>query len=332
MDLRTMKDAAAHSLATASYDPKKLAALHTGAALGLSLILTVINFLLTRSIDGAGGLAQLGNRAVLSTVQSLLSLAGTLALPFWEIGFLAAALRLCRRADAQPRDLAEGFRRMGPVARLYLLQFGLYLLVAFAAMQIAGVLFSFTPFLDNTLKTMQQVLEQSSSAGQAVLDEAALQAILPALIPMYVIFFLVFVVVAIPLFYRFRMASFSLMDDAPGALKAMASSSRMMRGNRLRLFKLDLSLWWYYGAQLLIAGVAYADMLLPALGISLPLSADALFFITYAVHLLLQLALAWSCASYVQTTYAHCYDALKTAVPPAPTPEPAPKNLPWEQP
>lgn len=332
MDLRTMKSAAADSLAAASYDPRKMAVLHTGAAALLSLVITLLNFLLTRSIDSTTGLAQLGNRAVLSTVQSLLSIAGMLALPFWEIGFLRVALGYVRTTQVGSGDLAEGFRRMGPVARLYLLQFGMYFLVAFGAVQVAGILFSFTPFMDRSLVAMEQMLEQTAAAGQTVLDADALTALLPTMIPLYVLFLIVFAAIAIPLFYRFRMAGFALMDDAPGARKAMGRSSRMMRGNRLRLFRLDLSFWWYYGAQLLIAGVAYLDMLLPLVGISLPLSADVLFFIAYIVHLLLQLALAWGCASQVQTTYAHCYEALKDAAPAPPKPRPTPRNLPWDMP
>lgn len=330
MDMRSMKGVAAKSLAVASYDPKKLAAIHTGAALLVSLVLTVLNYLLTRRIDTTAGLSQLGTRAVLSTAQSLLTIAGSLALPFWEIGFLYAALGMARQTHTGPKSLAEGFRRMGPVLRLFLLQGIMYLIVAIACVQVAAIVFSFTPFMENMLQAMRPILEQAATE-QFVMDEATMKALLPAITPLYVILGILFIAVSIPLFYRFRMSQFAIMDDAPGALAAMKASGRMMRGNRFSLFKLDLSFWWFYALRILITVIAYGDVILPALGVTLPVSADTLFFVCYGIHLLLQLALAWKYASYVYTTYAHCYDTLRNAESPAPKPQPVPRNLPWDQ-
>ncbi len=329
MDMRFSGPAAADSLAKASYDPKKLAALHTGCALLVSLVLTILSFALNRGIDSTAGIANLGNRAILSTAQSVLTLAGNLALPFWEIGFLFAALSWAQGRSAGPRDLLEGFRRMGAVTRLYLLQLGLYMGVAFLCLQGASVIFSLTPFYETSMESVQTVVDAAIEQGATTLDAVIIEQLLPAIIPIYVIFLVLFAVVAIPLFYRFRMAQFSIMDDAPGARKAMAASARMMRGNAFSLFRLDLRFWWYFAAQLLIAGVAWLDALLPAIGVHLPVSEDVLFFAVYGLHLVLQLALAWSFAARVQTTYAHCYVAMKAAVPPPPQP-PMPKN-PWQQ-
>lgn len=330
MDFYKLRNAAADSLAQASYDPKKLAAVHTGAAALVSLILTVLNYLLSQSIDNTGGLANMGSRAVLGTVQSVLSLAGMLALPFWEVGFLAAALRMARTRDARPSHLLEGFRRWGAVARLYVLQFSLFMLAALACSQVASILFSFSPFMDSAIKSLQKVMEQATAAGQTSLGIGDLLTAAPALIPMYVMFGILFALVAIPLFYRLRMAQFAVMDDAPGARKALAVSSRLMRGKRLQLFRLDLRFWWYYGAQLLIAAIAYVDVILPKLGITLPISADTVYFASYGIHLALQLLLAWQFGSLVHTTYAHCYDHLKQTAPVPPEPKPTPQELPWE--
>ena len=124
------------------------------------------------------------------------------------------------------------------------------------------------------------------------------------------------------------MAQFAIMDDAPGARKAMHASAQMMRGNRFSLFKLDLHFWWYYAAQVLIAALAYLDVVPAALGLTLPVSQDVVFFVGFGLQMVLQLALAWGFAAHVQTSYAHCYEALKAAVPP-PQPQPVPEN-PWQ--
>lgn len=325
MDFKAFRAAAAESLAQATYDPKKLAALHTGAALLVSLILTVINYFLGNAIDGAGGLANLGNRAILSTIQSALSVLSMIVLPFWEIGFVYAALRMCRFRDAQPCDLPQGFRRFGVTARLFILEAGIITLVISACLQVSGILFSFTPFFEDMVEAMPDISQE------AFLTESDLMAMLPAMIPMYVIFGLLLCGIGIPLFYRFRLAHFALMDGAIGARGALRISGALTRGNKWKLFKLDLHFWWYYLAQLLIAAVAYCDVLLPALGVTLPISQDALLYGCFGIHLGLRLLLAWQYGSLVQTTYAHCYDYLKQNPPVPPQPKPLPENVPWQQ-
>lgn len=320
MDIRHAKAAAAQSLAVAPYHPKKLALIHTGAALGLSLVLTVVNYLLAQNIDAAPGLSGIGTRTTLSFLQTVLSLAGSIALPFWEIGILRAALCISRQESATPRTLMEGFRRAGPVLRLLLLELGVTMVLISASTQIGSTLYLLMPFSDGLMEQLAVMAE--ASGGQLLMDEALLVQLLPKMIPIYILSAVVLLVIGIPLFYRFRMARHAIMDDgATGAFAAMKASSRMMRGNRLTLFKLDLSFWWYYGAQLLIALIAYADSLLPMLGITLPLCGDGSFFLFYGIHLLLQLVLAWTSVSYVQTTYAHSYNAFLQKLPKPPVPE-----------
>lgn len=318
MDLSFSRKAAAVSLADASYDPKRLALLHMGASLLLNLVLLVLNFLVDQSIQNATGLEAMGNRAVLSTVQSVLSFAGSVALPFWQLGFFYAALELAQNRSAKPESLTEGFRRFGPAARLFLFQMAITFAVVFVSLQVGSILFSFTPGYAETLRKTQDILEAAQASGVATVDEALLMELLPEMTPAYILGLIVLLILGIPLFYRFRLAQFALMDDAPGARSAMAASARYTRGNRLSLFKLDLQFWWYYLAQLVFAGVAYLDVLLPAVGVTLPVSAEVLFFGSFALHAVLQLGLAWAFAAKVQTAYAHSYFALKAATPPPP--------------
>ncbi len=330
MDIRSLKAAAAQSLAESTYDPKKLALLHTGAALLLSLVLTLLNYLLTRSIDNTAGLAGIGTRSILTSAQSLLSIVGNIALPFWEIGFLFAALSMARKESVGPAHLLEGFRRFRAVLRLLLLQTLLYTGVAMGCFYAATTIFVFTPLSNGMAEAVEGLLSGTDAAALAQQSDMIAEAVMPYMIPLYVIFGILLLVVAVPLFYRFRMAQFALMDqDAAGARAAMKASSRMTRKKRLFLFKLDLSFWWFYGAQVLILVIAFGDALLKLIGIALPVSDDAAMFLFFGAQLLLQLALAWYCGSYVQTTYAHCYDMLKQDAPPLPSPANQMKNLPW---
>lgn len=320
---RSLKTAARSALSQAAYDPRKLALIHTGAALALSLILTIINFILTRQIDTTGGLAGMGTRSVLSTVQAMLTLGSAAAMPFWEIGFLTAAIAMARKSAFGPDTLLSGFRRFWPVLRLQLLRVALYVILGIVCVQLSSFIFIMTPLSDPLMKATEPLLAEGF-----VLDEAMLESLAPHITPAYVVFILVFCAVAIPLLYRFRMAEFVMMDKQVGALRALGGSHQMMRCNRLSLFKLDLSFWWFYALQLVSAALCYGDVILAALGIPLPVSADVAFFGFLILHIICQLGLAWWAQSYVQTTYACAYEALR---PEAEDPEPAVmKNLPWD--
>ena len=87
MDLLCTKNRARDTLNNAACDTQKLTLLHTGAALAVSLVLTLLNLLLNRQIDTTGGLAGIGTRSVLELLQSVLSLGSSIAIPFWNWAF-----------------------------------------------------------------------------------------------------------------------------------------------------------------------------------------------------------------------------------------------------
>lgn len=301
--MENAKEKARHSLAQASYNPQKLALMHIAVAVVASLLTSLFSYFLDRGIAGTGGLDGMSFRAVLSSTQSLLSLSVTVLLPFWELGLVFAGLQLAREKEANPASLLEGFRRFLPALRLYLLQAAMYTGVIFACVYAAYTIFMFTPFFERTY----QVLAPLMDAAEPVLDAATMEAALPTLVPLYVILAVVLLVVAGPIYYRYRMAQYALLDGA-GARKSMAVSSHIMKGRRLALLKVDLGFWWYYGVQLAISAIAYGDVLLPALGVKLPLSDTVSFWLFYGIYFALRILVAWKFAPLVQTAYAHCYD------------------------
>ena len=322
-DKRGLKAASAEALSNACYNPQKLALIHAGAALGLSLIITIVNFILTRQIDATGGLAGMTTRSVLSTAQTLLMIGSAVVLPFWEVGFLTASIAFARKNPVGPDTLLSGFRRFWPVFRLQLLRLVLYIVLLIVCVQLATILFILTPLSDGLMNATEAMFNEG-----VTINEELIASLAPQIAPVYVVFALVFCVVAIPVLYRFRMAEFVMMDKQVGAFRAMGMSHVMMRYNRLSLFKLDLSFWWYYGLQLAITAVGYGDTILAALGINLPISQDVAFFGFFLVHLAGQLLLAVKAQSYVQTTYATAYESL---LPEAEDPEPKViKSSPWD--
>ena len=121
-DRPLLKHTSAQALSAAGSTPRNLVMLHTGVALGFSLLATVLQYILSLGIGDTGGLAGLGMRSVLSSAQSFLQVAGMILLPFWEMGILRALLLISRRQEADKPTLLDGFRRFGPIFRLQLPQ------------------------------------------------------------------------------------------------------------------------------------------------------------------------------------------------------------------
>lgn len=328
MDFRNCQVTARQALSAAEYNPKKLTVIHTGAALLLSLVISLLNLVLSEGIASTGGLSGIGTRTVLELIQSVLSLFTYIALPFWELGFVFAVIGLARQDSVTPSYLFQGFRRFGPALRLFLLQILIYMGVALACMNVATMIYAMTPFAAPLMELMMPMLE-STSTEIPVMDADLAMQVVKAAIPAYVIFFILFAGVSIPLSYRLRMSRYAIMDGAPGALAAMVTSNRMMKGSCIALFRQDLRFWWYYAIQVALSLLSVGDVFLAMTGVILPVDGTLLFLIFYLLSLALNLAFAWKFRAYVETTYACCYEELKLNLPaPAPAQPPVPKEFP----
>ena len=314
-------------LSETSYHPGKLALLHTGAAAAFSLILMLLNHLLSQQIADTGGLSAVGLQAGLSTAQTMLSITSLVVAPFWDMGFVYATVRIARGEHTEPATLLRGFQRFGPVLRLQLLQGILYAGIAFFSIQLSSGIYMLTPFATPLMEAVQTIPAEELTVD-AIMAAAAKPEIM---IPMYVVAAAVTGALMIPVYYRFRLAQFLIVDDPKiGALMALGMSNRLMRRNRWAMFRLDLRFWWFYGLQLVSAALCYGDVLAGALGIQLPVSETVAFFGFFLLHCVVQLVLAWFAVSPVKVTYAVSYDVLRQmAENPAPLPA---KPVPWDYP
>lgn len=315
MDPRTVKKEASAALAEANYNPKKLALLYTGVVVLFSLVSALLSFLLEMGMESAGGLAGIGLRSALESAQTVLSLAGSILLPFWQMGFVYAAIRYSRREPVSRGTLLEGFRRFGPVFRLNLLLTLVAMGVLMAVAYISTTLFMFSPFSDNLYNAMNNLLETTQAT--AITEDMLLQ-MLPHMGWLFGIYFVVMLLIGLPMYYRYRMSEFALMNGAKTARAAMGESILISRHRRMEMFKFDLSFWWYYALQLLISIIAYADVILAFLGVTLPVSANAMYWILLVVYAALTLLFAWKYSAYYQTAYASYYDKLKENLLPPP--------------
>lgn len=306
-DRRGLKELAARHLAEAP-QAKRIILIWAGASALVALLVSLISFLLDTQIESTGGLSGIGLRSVLETVQSLLSLANVVLAPFWTLGYTACALRFARKQEAQPRNLLEGFRRFGPALRLLVLRYFLYLGLVIGALYLGFTVFSMTPLY-------LPVYELTGTAETALLEgtvtDALAMEMLRAMVPMFIGCGILCLAILIPVSYRLRLADFRIMDEPRcRARVSLRESVRLMHRNCINLFKLDLSFWWYFLAELLAAFLCYGDMVLPLLGVSLPMHKDLAFFLFYVLGLAAQVTLLYCVGNRVQTTYALFYTTL----------------------
>lgn len=311
-DRRELKQTAARRLQAASYPAKKLIFIHSGIALAAAMLVQVLTYLIQEQIDAHSGLSGVQTRAMLETAASALRVIYNILVPFWSMGLIHSALRLSRGHAAYPHTLVEGFRRFGPVLRLELMQLLIFGILAFAAMYASSMLFMFTP----TGVEFAQMLEPMILSGEFT-DYMQLMEAIPqqTILDLYKVVLPIFCVLAlaliVPATYRLRMASYLVMDrSGTGAWKAVRTSNRIMRRRCFRLFLLDLSYWWYGVLAVLAMVPMFADLLLPMVGIRLPLEDSVVMLIGYAIYGALTLILEVAVQPKRQTVYALAYDAL----------------------
>lgn len=298
-------------LLNAHHSPRRIVLIHTAVSLGASLLLALFNFLLSHMISGTGGLSGMGTRSLLTTAQAVVELAVTILLPFWNIGLVRAAMNWARKESVQPATLLEGFRRFVPVLGVNLMRGALFLLAGMAVTYLGTTLFMFTPFADRLTEALRPFIEEAggSATMESLMTEEIIAQIFPATVPLLIFLGVLLAVVFIPLFYRVRFADFAAMDGAR-PLICILESFRITKKKCLQIFKIDLSFWWFYLLQALSVGLCYGDMLLQALGVTLPISPAVAYFLFFTLGIVCQGVLLWRCQAQVSATYAVTYDVL----------------------
>ena len=302
---------------------KQLITIHIGLTLALSFLVAAVTYLLEQKIGSTGGLGGVGLRAILETAQSVLQLGQFVVMPFWQFGWLCTTMALARQQAPTTDTLLTGFRRFAPYLRLTLLQLVIYCVIGIVGSYAATILFMMTPFADPLMGLYSQAATEGwdSQAIYAAMDGAMTSALLPLLL----IYLAIFLVLAGLVFYRIRFAPYCLADDAEGkALRALAKSFAITRGSTIALLRLDVSYWWFYALDLIVASIAYLDLLFGAAGVALPGPAWVSYFGTLAVYGVFQLLLYRWRKSQVDVTYVKAYESLL-----GPQPIKKPQNLPW---
>lgn len=287
---------------------KKITAIYAGITVGLALLVNLVSYCLDLSMAGATGLSGMGSRTLLSTIQTMLPMAQTVVFMCLELGYVAAMLRVARGQYVSANTLRLGFDRFWVLLRSWLLRSVIYLAVCIPAMYLGVAVFLMTPFADPLVDVLAPLMTQ----GQLVLEDAVMEQMLAAMGPC-VAFCGAFMGLAyLVVSYRFRMVDYILIDR-PGihARNALRESRRMMKGNCWKLFRLDVTLWWYHGALFLATLVGYLDVILPRLGMALPWSDGVSSWVAYGGYLVALLCVYLLLRNRAEVMYGFAYDAIK---------------------
>mgnify|MGYP004631956017 CR=1 FL=1 len=320
MDIRNtrqLKEFSAGRLANAR-EGQKIILYFSLITIAVTALANVASYILSQQIAKTGGLGSMGVRSALTTVQTLLPFVQAVFLMCLTLGYLATMLRIARGQYASPNGMRLGFDRFWVLLRCTLLKGLIFGGVAVASLYVAMMIYMMTPLSNSAVDILMPLVKSAGTSGQLgiMLDDATYTQLMSATTPAMAIFGVLFLVLAAPLFYRYRMTDYLIIDrPGTGALAALRDSRMMMKGNRWNLFRLDLSMWWYYAAVLVSAAIAYGDQLLPALGISLPFSDTAAYFVFFGVYLAVIFAVYYFLRNRVEVTYALAYDSLRPQEP-----------------
>ena len=296
---------------------KRIAAIYAGVTLGLSALVTILGLVLEAMMSGATGLGGMGRRTILSSIQSMLPWVVGLITMCVELGYQAAMLRVARGQYASPQTLRLGFDRFWVLLRCILLEGVILFAIAFGGIYIATMLFMLTPFSGRVMEVLSPVLENVTLLSpEMVLDESLYDQLMQAMIPAFVMCAIVVAAAAIPVLYRLRMARFVIIDKPGiGALAALRESRKMMKGNCLRLVKLDMSLWPYYIGCVFASLLCYGDVLLPMMGVRFPWSDTVSYYLFFALYLAVQFAVYYFLRNQAEVAYSIAYDSIRPKEP-----------------
>ena len=292
---------------------KQIVTIYIGLALGLTALVTVLNHVLGLQIDNFGGLSNLGKRTMLSSIQSMLPLAQSILAMCLDVGYVAAMLRIARGMYTSPQTLRLGFDRFWVLLRCAIVKGLIFTGVMIGSMYLGIVIFLMTPLAEPVQELVAPLISQMTLLDSAVMiDDAVYAQLVQAMLPCFAFGGVVLLILGGPIFYSFRMVNYVIIDKpGMGALMALRESKKMMRGHRLQLLKLDVSLWWYYLASAGALLVCYGDVLLPMLGVELPVSETASFFGFYVLYMAASFAVHYFLRNKAEVSYALAYDAVK---------------------
>lgn len=306
-----LKNKARNRLASGQ-EPQKVMLWYVGISAVLTLLVAALRYFLSTQISKTGGLQNIGTRSVLSTMDTVLPIVQMVILMCLGLGYTAAMLRISRRQFASPKTLKAGLERLWPLLLSKILQGLIYAAAAFLIAYLATAIFLVTPLSNSFMDQVMPLVTAGTLTPETLLNDDVLMTELSAtLTPVLLIYAVLFIPAAAMISYRYRMTDYIIVDQPGcGAWNAMRQSKQLMRGNKVKLFRVDLSFWWYHGLRTLATGILYLDQILIIVGKPLMLPDVVSFFGLAIAYLAVDFAISYFFLNYQSVTMALAYTSI----------------------
>ncbi len=294
-----------------SRNSEKIYHLYAAIVLGMAAVVAVLQYLLDGQISQTSGLSNLQARAVLSTLSEILSIVQTVVSMCLGLGLCAVSLRVSRGQPVTASSLRAGFERIWPLLKCTILKALILFGGAIGCFYLSMTVFLFSPFSNGLTSTVAPLLTSGNLENIESISIDAAVEILQGMLPMMILFLLAFSAFSLFVFYSYRVIEYILIDR-PGikAIAALRGSRVLMKGNKFRMLRLDIHFWWYYLLLGLAGAVCYGDEILQLIGVTLPISDTACYWIFYGLYLVLEFGIYALFHEKVEVTYAVAYGAI----------------------
>ena len=315
MDIQNRKElkAAARQHLSGAENGAKVTLLYAGFFVLSSLLINGLNLFLGSRISQSGGLQNMGLRSMLSTLKTMVPIVFQFLMLCLSLGFTGAMLRISRGQYTSYQSLRIGFDRFWVLLRATVLQLGFYIMAFMAAQIVSMQIFFLTPLSRKYIALMGSMVQGNPQDVMLMMEDPAfMDQMIGAMLPVAPLLLILFLALAAPIYYRYILTNYILIDKpGMGAMAAMRESRMIMRGNRIHFFKLDLSMWYFYLASLIASMAVYLFALLTILGVAVPLSPLAGSLICFGVHLVLTFLVILLLKPHVEVTHALAYESLR---------------------
>ena len=228
------------------------------------------------------------------------------------LGYTAAMLRISRRQYASPKTLKAGMERFWPLLLSKVLLGLICAAAAFVIAYLATAIFLVTPLSNSFKDQVLPLVSNGTLTPETLLNDDALMTEQSAtLTPVMLIYAVLYIPAVAMISYSYRMTDYIILDQ-PGCsgFRAMQQSKQLMRGNKLKLFRVDLSFWWYHLLRALATGVLYLDQVLMIFGKPLMLPNVVTFFGLSIAYLAVDFAISYFFLNYESVTMALAYTSI----------------------
>lgn len=306
-----LKNKARNRLASGR-EPQKVMLWYVGISAVLTLLVAALRYFLSTQISKTGGLQNIGIRSILSTMDTVLPIVQMVILMCLGLGYTAAMLRISRRQYASPKTLKAGMERFWPLLLSKVLLGLICAAAAFVIAYLATAIFLVTPLSNSFMDQVMPLVSNGTLTPETLLNDDALMTELSAtLTPVMLIYAVLYIPAVAMISYRYRMTDYIILDQ-PGCsgFRAMQQSKQLMRGNKLKLFRVDLSFWWYHLLRVLATGVLYLEDILMIFGKPLILPEAVSFFGLAIAYLGVDFLISYFFLNYQSVTMALAYTSI----------------------